>query len=55
MRAKKVLEENGIPTLIVDGDAADRANGGGGQILTRCRAFTEMLTQAGAGEGGAAC
>ena len=55
VRAKKVLEENGIPTLIIDGDAADRANGGGGQILTRCRAFTEMLTQAGAGKGGAAC
>ena len=49
VRAKKVFEEHGIPTLIIDGDAADRVNGGGGQILTRCRAFTELL------EGGASC
>ena len=43
VRAKQVFEENGLPTLILDGDGADRANGGGQQVVTRCNAFVEQL------------
>ena len=41
--AKEAFEENGIPALILDGDGADRMNGGGQQAVTRCRAFAEQL------------
>ncbi len=48
VHAKKVFEENGFPTLVIDGDGGDRANGGGGQIVTRASAFVELLEQGGA-------
>ena len=41
--AKRMLEEHGYPTLVIDGDGCDRANGGGEQIVTRARAFVEQL------------
>lgn len=41
--AKRVFEENGFPTLILDGDACDRMNGGSEQIITRANAFVEQL------------
>ena len=43
LAAKRVFEENGFPTLILDGDACDRANGGSEQIVTRANAFVEQL------------
>lgn len=47
LEAKRVFEENGFPTLILDGDGADRTNGGSEQILTRADAFAEQLEGAG--------
>lgn len=41
--AKRVFEEHGFPTLILDGDACDRMNGGSEQIITRANAFVEQL------------
>lgn len=41
--AKKTFEENGFPTLILDGDACDRTNCGGAQAVTRANAFIEEL------------
>ncbi|MCC6094075.1 MAG: 2-hydroxyacyl-CoA dehydratase family protein [Eubacterium sp.] len=41
--AKGVLEENGYPTLILDGDGCDAGNSSNGQIATRMQAFIEML------------
>lgn len=40
---KKSLEENGIPTMILDGDGCNPANASDGQISTRLQAFVEML------------
>lgn len=45
MTAKRIFEENGLPTLVLDGDGADRTNGGGGQIVTRAEAFLEQLEE----------
>ncbi len=41
--AKKIFEEHGFPTLILNGDGADRRNTSDGQVLTRLDAFIEML------------
>lgn len=43
LQAKRVFEENGFPTLILDGDGSDRMNGGTQQIVTRAGAFLEQL------------
>ena len=43
LAAKRVFEENGFPTLVLDGDGCDRTNGGGAQIVTRAQAFLEQL------------
>lgn len=43
MAAKQVFEEHGFPTLILDGDACNRTNGGSEQIVTRANAFVEQL------------
>lgn len=43
MTAKRIFEKEGFPTLILDGDACDRTNGGGEQIVTRANAFIEQL------------
>lgn len=40
---KKILEENGIPVLILDGDGCDRENINDGQMKTRLQAFLEIL------------
>jgi len=40
---KSALEEAGIPSLILDGDACDRRNAQTGQMETRLQAFLEML------------
>ena len=40
---KRSLEEQGLPTLILDGDACDRGNSSNGQMATRLEAFIEML------------
>jgi len=40
---KKILEENGIPLLVLDGDGCDRDNINDGQMKTRLQAFLEML------------
>ncbi|NLK72834.1 MAG: 2-hydroxyacyl-CoA dehydratase [Clostridiales bacterium] len=40
---KKILEKNGIPVLILDGDGCDRQNINEGQMRTRLQAFMEML------------
>lgn len=40
---KTELEKEGIPTLVLDGDACCPANTGDGQISTRLQAFLEML------------
>lgn len=50
LHAKEVFTANGFPTLIFDGDGADRANGGSQQAVTRCSAFVEQL-EAGGKEG----
>lgn len=41
--ARKLLEENGFPTLVLDGDGADTANINDGQMKTRMQAFIETL------------
>lgn len=43
--AKKALEAEGYPTLILDGDACDRWNSSNGQMSTRLQAFVEMLEE----------
>lgn len=40
---KRVLEADGFPTLILNGDGCDRSNSSNGQIATRLNAFLEML------------
>ncbi len=40
---KKMFEEAGLPTLLLDGDSCDRAFGGEGQAATRMEAFLELL------------
>lgn len=40
---RRTLEEAGYPTLVLDGDACDRANCMEGQMSTRFSAFVEML------------
>ncbi len=40
---KKILEESGIPVLVLDGDGCDRENINDGQMKTRLQAFLEML------------
>ena len=44
LTAKRIFEENGLPSLVLDGDGCDRANGGGEQLVTRAKAFVELLT-----------
>lgn len=41
--AKEWLEENGIPTLILDGDGCNSQNVNDGQTITRMEAFLELL------------
>ena len=41
--AKKILEEKGFPTLILDGDGCSRQNANDGQAVTRMEAFLELL------------
>ena len=41
--AKKIFEENGLATLILDGDGIDRDNINDGQMRTKCQAFLEMI------------
>ncbi len=43
--AKKMLEEAGFPTLVLDGDACDRTNQALGQSMTRVAAFEEELKE----------
>lgn len=45
VNAKKKLEEQGFPTLVLNGDGGDRRNTSDGQILTRLDAFLEMLEE----------
>lgn len=42
-RAKELLEREGFPVLILDGDGCDRQNVGDGQMVTRLQAFLEIL------------
>lgn len=41
--AKAVFEENGLPTLILDGDGCNSQNVNDGQTVTRMEAFLELL------------
>jgi len=41
--AKKKLEANGFPTLVLDGDGCDSGNVSDGQQVTRVQAFLEQL------------
>lgn len=41
--AKDMLEQAGIPVLLLDGDGCDPANSSDGQVATRLGAFLEML------------
>lgn len=41
--AKEVLEENGFPTLVLDGDGCNNQNVNDGQTVTRMEAFLELL------------
>lgn len=41
--AKTMLEENGLPTLILDGDGCNPQNVNDGQTITRMEAFLELL------------
>ena len=41
--AKEALEAEGFPTLVLEGDACNRANTSNGQVETRMGAFLEML------------
>lgn len=42
-RAKDVLEKNGLPTLVLDGDGCNNQNVNDGQTVTRMEAFLELL------------
>jgi len=42
---KKILEESGIPVLVLDGDGCDRKNINDGQMKTRLQAFLEILEE----------
>lgn len=42
-RAKEILEENGLPTLVLDGDGCNNQNVNDGQTVTRMEAFLELL------------
>ena len=42
---KDALEENGFPTLILNGDGCDEDNSSDGQVSTRLNAFIEMLEE----------
>lgn len=42
---KKLLEANGIPVLVLDGDGCDRENINDGQMKTRLQAFLEILEE----------
>lgn len=41
--AKSILEENGFPTLVLDGDGCNSQNVNDGQTVTRMEAFLELL------------
>jgi len=41
--AKMALEEEGFPTLVLDGDGCDPRNVSDGQMVTRVNAFLEQL------------
>lgn len=41
--AKDILEKEGFPTLILDGDGCDSRNACDGQMVTRLNAFLEQL------------
>lgn len=41
--AKDILEKNGLPTLVLDGDGCDSQNVNDGQAVTRMEAFLELL------------
>lgn len=41
--SKRLFEENGIPTLILDGDGCDKRNIADGQMVTRVSAFLEQI------------
>jgi benzoyl-CoA reductase/2-hydroxyglutaryl-CoA dehydratase subunit BcrC/BadD/HgdB len=40
---KKIIEDGGIPVLVLDGDGCDRENINDGQMQTRLQAFLEIL------------
>lgn len=42
MLLKKVMEENNIPYLSIDGDGVDRRNSHDGQLRTRLEAFLKF-------------
>ena len=44
---KAALRDEGIPLLILDGDALDRRNSHDGQLKTRLEAFFELLDKGG--------
>ncbi len=44
---KAALRDEGVPLLILDGDALDRRNSHDGQVKTRLEAFLELLEQGG--------
>ncbi|HOV93999.1 MAG TPA: 2-hydroxyacyl-CoA dehydratase family protein [Spirochaetales bacterium] len=41
--AKQILEQQGFPVLVLDGDACDKQNINDGQMATKLQAFFEML------------
>ena len=41
--AKQILEQQGFPVLVLDGDACDKQNINEGQMATKMQAFFEML------------
>lgn len=41
--AKEILEKNGFPTLVLDGDGCNNQNVNDGQTVTRMEAFLELL------------
>lgn len=42
-KAKEILEKNGFPTLVLNGDGCDAQNVNDGQTVTRMEAFLELL------------
>lgn len=46
IRTKELLEREGLPTLLLDGDGCDRHNVNEGQMSTRLHAFLEILEAA---------